>query len=235
RSVVFNDELAVQFSTALESRPRHAAKLIGAGANARPRGTLAAPGEVSERSKERDWKSRMGRKVRRGFKSRPLRCRARVTGPFLLRNGDLLVHPLLLVAGDGAIEVVAAALELHADAAAAAGGDVLGRLRPAGPLDRQVVWDLALVLDLERVRTGREGRLRELDLVLDLAHRDLLARGGRLALGGLAEDLDRREHPEEEHHRHCEEQRQAATRDLGPTPRKEHRDEPREAAESVPP
>src|SRR6266540_2307272 len=30
-------------------------------------------GEVSERSKERDWKSRTCCKVRRGFKSRPLR------------------------------------------------------------------------------------------------------------------------------------------------------------------
>jgi hypothetical protein len=37
-------------------------------------GTLVRLGEVSERSKERDWKSRMGRKVHRGFKSRPLRC-----------------------------------------------------------------------------------------------------------------------------------------------------------------
>src|SRR5204862_4103076 len=36
--------------------------------------TLWPAGEVSERSKERDWKSRTGRKVRRGFKSRPLRC-----------------------------------------------------------------------------------------------------------------------------------------------------------------
>ena len=35
--------------------------------------TLCGPGEVSERPKERDWKSRTCRKVRRGFKSRPLR------------------------------------------------------------------------------------------------------------------------------------------------------------------
>ena len=34
----------------------------------------AAPGEVSERPKERDWKSRTRRKACRGFKSRPLRC-----------------------------------------------------------------------------------------------------------------------------------------------------------------
>ena len=33
----------------------------------------AAPGEVSERPKERDWKSRTRRKACRGFKSRPLR------------------------------------------------------------------------------------------------------------------------------------------------------------------
>src|SRR4029453_11523509 len=36
-----------------------------------------AHGEVSERSKERDWKSRTCCKVRRGFKSRPLRIRAK--------------------------------------------------------------------------------------------------------------------------------------------------------------
>ena len=35
--------------------------------------TLRSPGEVSERPKERDWKSRTRRKACRGFKSRPLR------------------------------------------------------------------------------------------------------------------------------------------------------------------
>ena len=35
--------------------------------------TLCPPGEVSERPKERDWKSRKRRKAFRGFKSRPLR------------------------------------------------------------------------------------------------------------------------------------------------------------------
>ena len=35
--------------------------------------TLRSPGEVSERPKERDWKSRKRRKAFRGFKSRPLR------------------------------------------------------------------------------------------------------------------------------------------------------------------
>ena len=39
--------------------------------------TLARPGEVSEWSKERDWKSRTCCKVRRGFKSRPLRLEGR--------------------------------------------------------------------------------------------------------------------------------------------------------------
>src|SRR5439155_2261823 len=47
-------------------------------------------GEVSERSKERDWKSRTGRKVRRGFKSRPLRRhganQVSPVGPLLLRS-----------------------------------------------------------------------------------------------------------------------------------------------------
>src|SRR5215471_14276083 len=37
------------------------------------RDTLTLLGEVSERSKERDWKSRGCRKVPRGFKSLPLR------------------------------------------------------------------------------------------------------------------------------------------------------------------
>ena len=37
------------------------------------RATLAAPGEVSEWPKERDWKSRTCRKVGRGFESLPLR------------------------------------------------------------------------------------------------------------------------------------------------------------------
>jgi hypothetical protein len=39
----------------------------------RGRDTLTLLGEVSEWPKERDWKSRTCRKVRRGFKSRPLR------------------------------------------------------------------------------------------------------------------------------------------------------------------
>jgi hypothetical protein len=37
------------------------------------RATMHALGGVSERSKERDWKSRTCRKVRRGFKSLSLR------------------------------------------------------------------------------------------------------------------------------------------------------------------
>ena len=40
---------------------------------ARSSDTLCPPGEVSERPKERDWKSRKRRKAFRGFKSRPLR------------------------------------------------------------------------------------------------------------------------------------------------------------------
>src|SRR3954463_14610472 len=62
-------------------------------------------GEVSERSKERDWKSRTCCKVRRGFKSRPLRLFARA-GPdgnsrpgrfgllrFLAEEEDRAHHP----------------------------------------------------------------------------------------------------------------------------------------------
>ena len=40
---------------------------------AHPRIPCRSPGEVSERPKERDWKSRTRRKAFRGFKSRPLR------------------------------------------------------------------------------------------------------------------------------------------------------------------
>ena len=50
------------------SRPRRAR---------RRRIPCRSPGEVSERPKERDWKSRKRRKACRGFKSRPLRCCAR--------------------------------------------------------------------------------------------------------------------------------------------------------------
>src|SRR5207237_7928701 len=45
----------------------------GAARFARPRLPSAHRGGVSERSKERDWKSRMCRKVHRGFKSLSLR------------------------------------------------------------------------------------------------------------------------------------------------------------------
>jgi hypothetical protein len=49
-----------------------------------PRSTHArCYGEVSERSKERDWKSRTCCKVRRGFKSRPLRFSAGAAAPRL--------------------------------------------------------------------------------------------------------------------------------------------------------
>src|SRR3954462_5990913 len=58
---------------------------------------LASPGEVSEWSKERDWKSRMCRKVHRGFKSRPRRSCApgapRLPPPPLLRAGEPWVPP----------------------------------------------------------------------------------------------------------------------------------------------
>src|SRR5437016_9838489 len=43
--------------------------------------TLPPLGEVSEWSKERDWKSRTCCKVRRGFKSRPLRFPSRSPQP----------------------------------------------------------------------------------------------------------------------------------------------------------
>src|SRR5206468_10830674 len=59
RAVNNPDGQAVRASPVRPSRPRP--------------GTLTRSGEVSERAKERDWKSRTGRKVRRGFKSRPLR------------------------------------------------------------------------------------------------------------------------------------------------------------------
>ena len=46
------------------------------------------PGEVSERPKERDWKSRTRRKACRGFKSRPLRCRFNACHESGLRGPD---------------------------------------------------------------------------------------------------------------------------------------------------
>src|SRR5918911_3069835 len=51
------------------------------GSNPSPSAEPPARGEVSEWSKERDWKSRTGLTLRRGFKSRPHRSKARVGGP----------------------------------------------------------------------------------------------------------------------------------------------------------
>src|SRR5205823_5743931 len=58
--------------------------VVDPGSSARVSGYAAPPlGEVSERSKERDWKSRMCRKVRRGFKSLSLRLtKARLARAF---------------------------------------------------------------------------------------------------------------------------------------------------------
>src|SRR3954454_3093056 len=89
---------------------------------------------------------------------------------FLLRDGDLLLHPVLAMTGDRAVEVVAAGLELDSHRGVRAGLDVLGRLGRAGALDVQVVDYRPLVGGDERVRAGRKGRLRQLDLVLDLGH-----------------------------------------------------------------
>src|ERR1043166_7817435 len=84
------------------------------------------------------------------------------------------------MAGDGAVEVVAAGLELDRHAPGAAGADVPRRLGPALALacDREVVRELSLVRDVEGVLPGRERFLRQFDLVFDLRDRDFLAGRG---------------------------------------------------------
>ena len=65
------------FETAAFDRSATPPRALSAGysvaAMETPPATLLQLGEVSEWSKERDWKSRTCCKVRRGFKSRPLR------------------------------------------------------------------------------------------------------------------------------------------------------------------
>src|SRR6266536_492075 len=82
----------------------------------------------------------------------------------LLGNRDLLVHPRFLVARDRAVEVVATALQLGRERRAAPGRDARGCLLAARAGDRQVVGDLAVVRDGERICAGREALLRQLDL-----------------------------------------------------------------------
>src|SRR5437763_15540990 len=129
------------------------------------------------------------------FEGSPVRASVVLSG-----DSDLLLHAVLAMTGDRAVEVVAAGLELDRHCRVGAGLDVLGCLGRTGALDVQVVDYRSLVGGDERVRAGREGGLRQLDLVLDLRHGDLLALGGR-ALRLPAEDEYRRDH------RHDKEQR----------------------------
>src|SRR5205085_1907249 len=93
----------------------------------------------------------------------------------LLRDGDLHVHPRLLVARDRAVEVVRPGGERHLERRVAAGVDYRRvRLAHPGALDRQVVRQVADVRELEDVAPLRELRRGELDLELALLDLDRL-------------------------------------------------------------
>src|ERR1044072_4760293 len=84
------------------------------------------------------------------------------------RNRELEVHPVRRVAGDRAVDVVGAGLEVDVERRRLPGADRRRLLVDAVPLDHEVVVDLAVVLDVERVRAGRDRRLRQRDLALGL-------------------------------------------------------------------
>src|SRR5689334_22055468 len=82
------------------------------------------------------------------------------------RNRELEIHPGLLVAGDRAVNVVRAGLEVDVQRRRLTGADRGRLLVDPVSLDHEVVVDLAVVLDVERVRAGRDRRLRQRDLEL---------------------------------------------------------------------
>src|SRR5207253_6765777 len=97
-----------------------------------------------------------------------------------LGNVDLDVHAGLLVAGDAAIDVVRAALQVDRQLRRLPGADDGSLLVvDARPVEDQVVADVTLVRQIEGVRAWGKGRVRELDLELDLRHGDALGRGRR--------------------------------------------------------
>src|SRR5438270_5606410 len=155
--------------------------------------------------------------------------------PRSLRDLDLDVHPGLLVARDGAIEVVCPRGERHLQSRFLPGTDErrvgLAHLRA---VDRQVVRQVARIRELEGVCPGLERRRRERDRKLLLGDLDRLApaagrraRGGRLRFRGRllrrlgAEDLDRGQHPDEEDERDEREPPEPAGRVLRPVAREE--------------
>src|SRR5215207_5267575 len=164
-----------------------------------------------------------------------------------LGDRDLLIHTELLVTGNGAVELVGAGLQLNRQGRALAGGNRRGAFLYTRAFDNEIVRDLPVVLDLEGVFAALERRLRKTNLVVNLGDSNGLRRprtglGGvrlrrRLASGGLglrllAENLDRGQHPEEQQHADCEEQRQPTPWELWPPARHQHRDDEREAREA---
>src|SRR5689334_14410142 len=103
------------------------------------------------------------------------------------RDGELQIHPGLLVARDRAVDVVRAGLEIDVESRRLAGTDGRRLLVDAVALDHEVVVDLAVVLHVEAVRAGFDRRARERDLELGLGRghvRRRLRRGGRRGLRG---------------------------------------------------
>src|SRR5689334_11198232 len=79
-------------------------------------------------------------------------------------DGQLQIHPGLLVPGDRAVDIVGAGLQVDVERRLLAGRDVRRLLVDAVALDHEVVLDVAVVLDRDGVRARRDGRLRERDL-----------------------------------------------------------------------
>ena len=149
-----------------------------------------------------------------------------------LGNRELDVHAERLVAGHGAVEVVRPRLEVDLELCLLARLDLRrALLRDPRPLDRQVVRDRAVVLEVERVPAALHRRGGQPDLVLDLAHlrhvRSGPDRRGRLLRRRLRlarEEVDREHHPDEEGPRRREERAEPrAARELRPAGRNQER------------
>src|SRR6476646_7860491 len=84
-------------------------------------------------------------------------------------DGQLDVHPGLLVARDRAVDVVGPRLQVDVQRRRLARGDRRCLLVHPVALHHEVVRDMAVVLDVEVVRAGRERVLGKRDLELGLA------------------------------------------------------------------
>src|SRR6266480_7929519 len=88
-------------------------------------------------------------------------------GPSSLRDLELHVHPGLLMARNAAIDVVGAGLQVDGQLRCLPRVDHRRLLVvDAGPVEDEVVSDLSLVREIERIGAGSKGRARELDLEL---------------------------------------------------------------------